>query len=63
MKLTLAILIPALVLSACLSVEIKKYNEEKNRYLKTKYDTLSMSEYDRQRYYDYNQLGLIEKYT
>ena len=63
MKLTFGLLLLAITLSACSSVEVKKYDEEKEQYLKTKNDVTNMSEYDRQRYYDRNGLGLSEPYN
>lgn len=63
MKITFGLVFAALALSACSGVEIKKYDEDRDKYLKTKDDTVNMSEYDRQRYYDRNQLGLIEPYN
>lgn len=63
MKLTFGLLFLALGLSACSNVKVKKYDEDQEKYLKTQNNTVNMSEYDRQRYYDRNQLGLIEPYN
>lgn len=61
MKTLLTLSLISLSLIACSSVEIKNYDSEEDaRYQKYKDETVNMSEYDKQRYYNQHHLGVVE---
>jgi uncharacterized protein YceK len=58
-KLSL-LLILSCILSSCSIVDTKDNSVENQKYLETRLDTANMSEYDKQRYYNQNGLGVIK---